>query len=64
MEGTKNVGAKDIILSIDLLEVPGRGYSWRLRTADGETVRESRLLPSLQACLDDACRSSMLNADR
>jgi hypothetical protein len=62
MEGTKQLGQRDIILSIDLFEVPGQGYGWRLRTADGEIIRESPPLPSLQACLDDACSSSTLNA--
>jgi hypothetical protein len=64
MEGTKRFGGEDIILSIDLFEVRGQGYSWRIRTADGEIVRESPPLPTLQECLADACKSPVLSGAR
>jgi hypothetical protein len=62
MEGTRGAEAKDIILSIDIFELPGEGYAWRLRTADGEIISESPALPSLNACLHDACTSSVLSS--
>ena len=62
MDGRRGADAKEIILSIDIFELPGEGYAWRLRTADGEIIRESRALPSLHACLHDACTSSVLSS--
>ncbi|MDB5923668.1 MAG: hypothetical protein JWN13_2604 [Betaproteobacteria bacterium] len=51
----------DIILAIEFIEVPGRGYRWRLRTADGETVTESPVFLSLQQCVQDVRSSAVLN---
>jgi hypothetical protein len=52
---------EDLILAIEVVEVPGRGYCWKLRTADGETVDTSPIFPSLQQCLTDARHSAVLN---
>jgi hypothetical protein len=52
---------EDLILALVVIEVPGRGYCWKLRTADGETVTESPVFPSLQQCLTDARHSAVLN---
>ena len=51
----------ELILSLELMEVPGHGYLWRLRVADGTTVVESPVFASLQQCLQDARESSPLN---
>jgi hypothetical protein len=65
MEGSARIAAHapdaDIILAIELIEVPGRGYRWRLRTADGETVTESPVFLSLHQCVQDVRSSAVLN---
>jgi hypothetical protein len=65
MEGSARIAGHasdaDIILAIELIEVPGRGYRWRLRTADGETVTESPVFLSLQQCVQDVRCSAVLN---
>ena len=50
-----------VILTIEVVEVPGRGYGWRMKTSDGQTVAESPIFVSLQQCLRDARDSSALN---
>ena len=52
---------EEVILAVVVIEIPGRGYRWKLRTADGETVTESPVYPSLQQCLTDARHSAWLN---
>ncbi|MGZ5091850.1 MAG: hypothetical protein ACXWCY_04490 [Burkholderiales bacterium] len=51
----------EVILAIELFEVPGLGYRWRLRTADGETVTESPLFASIRRCVQDLRASAVLN---
>jgi hypothetical protein len=52
---------EDVILELAIVEVPGQGYSWKLRTADGEVVEQSPLFASLHQCLTDARHSAALN---
>ena len=53
---------EDVILDLAIVEVPGQGYRWKLRTADGEIVEQSPLFASLHQCLTDARHSAALNA--
>lgn len=50
-----------VILALVFIEVPGRGYGWKLRAADGDTVAESPLFASLDQCLTDVRHSAPLN---
>lgn len=52
---------EEVILTFVFVEVPGRGYCWRLHTADGEIVAESPVFRTLQQCLTDARLSAPLN---
>jgi hypothetical protein len=65
MEGTARAvdrsPEEDVILALVVVEVPGRGYCWKLLTADGETVDASPIFPSLPQCLTDARHSAVLN---
>ena len=50
----------DVILSLEIIDAGGRGYGWRLRTAEGEIVEESPYFVSLYQCLTDARNSAVL----
>ena len=52
---------EELILALVVIEVPGRGYCWKLRTAEGETVTASPVFPSLHQCLTDARHSAVMN---
>ena len=52
---------EEVILAIVVVELPGRGYRWNVRTADGDTVDASPIFPTLQHCLADARHSAVLN---
>lgn len=59
MRTEEQVTPEHVVLSVDLIEAPGRGYRWRLRTTDGDIVNESGLMPSLQQCFEDFCSLSL-----
>jgi hypothetical protein len=55
---------ENVILTLVVIEVPGRGYCWKLHTGDGDTMAESPVFPSLHHCLTDARHSAPLNPGR
>ena len=63
MDTRTNDTDEHVVLAVELLEAPGVGYRWRLRTADGDVVDESRPLPSLQNCIEDVCSLSLFRKD-
>src|SRR6476661_3531374 len=51
----------EVVMSIEIIEVRGRGFRWRLRTPEGEVMEESPVFVSLYQCLSDARHSAVLN---
>jgi hypothetical protein len=51
----------DVIISIQVAEVRGRGYQWILRSAEGENMEQSPVFASLYQCLADLRDSAFLS---
>jgi hypothetical protein len=64
MEKRESSALEHVVLSIESIEAPGRGYRRRLRTADDDIVNESRLLASMQQCIDDVCSLPLFQKDK
>ena len=64
MQNNEPTAPEHVVLSIELIEAPGRGYRWRLRTADDDIVNESGILASMQQCIEDVCSLSLFQKDK
>jgi hypothetical protein len=64
MQKNEPAAPDHVVLSIELIEAPGRGYRWRLRTADDDIVNESGILASMQQCIEDVCSLPLFQKDK